>query len=385
MDHDLRKESFTTPASDKHKGLKSLVDLESTDISGALMRSKTLPPPPEWAISQALGLTSVQVSWLAGDGSDRCYYRLQDKNSSRTFVLMQLSGDDAALLAKDGYEWVKISKLLHDHHISAPQTIAALPDFAALIIEDYGDIMMETFALESLEKNQRAPVLSIYQQAFTMLARFLEITESGQSHWRERSFDAARLDWELHFFKEQFLEAVLEWKFTASESSAFSKDAKELAQWLSTRSQYFVHRDFHSRNIMVKDQNLAVIDFQDARLGPPSYDLVSLCFDSYIPLTSGERRDLIEQGIQTLVSTNRSLNRDQLEAEIGPMLLQRQLKAIGSFGYLTVKKNRGNYLRNIAPALATLEVSLIEDDRWPFLSKVMVREIKRRWQERGAE
>jgi aminoglycoside/choline kinase family phosphotransferase len=374
MDHDISR--VKTPAA---------VVTVPLDQSGANMRSKTLPPPPEWAISQALGVESIRVSWLAGDGSDRCYYRLHDKNSEKTFVLMQLSGDDATLLAKDGYEWVKISALLADHEIPAPRTIAALPDFAALIIEDYGDVMMETFALEALQKGQRSEVLQLYHQAFGMLGHFLEITEAGRSHWRERSFDAARLDWELHFFKEQFLEAVLEWTFTADEAAAFKKDARALAEWLAERSHYFVHRDFHSRNIMIKDKNLAVIDFQDARLGPPTYDLVSLCFDSYIPLTSAERRALIKQGIQALMATNRSLEKTDLEDEIGPMLLQRQIKAIGSFGYLTVKKNRGNYLRNIAPALATLDADLIEDSRWPFLSKTLIQEIKRRWQERGAQ
>jgi len=104
MDHDISR--VKTPAA---------VVTAPLDQSGANMRSKTLPPPPEWAISQALGLESIRVSWLAGDGSDRCYYRLHDKNSEKTFVLMQLSGDDAALLAKDGYEWVKISPLPADH------------------------------------------------------------------------------------------------------------------------------------------------------------------------------------------------------------------------------------------------------------------------------
>ena len=385
MDHDLRKTSLKKPTTDKNRLAHTSPNPEIVDIAGASMRSKTLPPPPEWAIQQALGLESIQVSWLAGDGSDRCYYRLHDQVNSKTFVLMQLSGDDAVMLAKDGYEWVKISALLNDHRISAPKTIAALPDFAALIIDDYGDIMMETFAIEALVKNQRTEVLQLYQQAFHMLRKFLEIKESGQSHWRDRSFDAARFEWELHFYREQFLEAVLEWKFSPTEAHAFHRDAKALAQWLADRSHYFVHRDFHSRNVMVKDQKLAVIDFQDARLGPPTYDLVSLCFDSYIPLTGHERRELVENGIQILASTERSLTVEQLEAEIGPMLLQRQLKAIGSFGYLTVKKNRGNYLRNIAPALATLDADLIEDERWPFLSRTMMQELKNRWQERGAE
>lgn len=356
---------------------------EQSALQGVPMRAKTLPPPPDWAISQALGLDSVHVSWLAGDGSDRCYYRLHDKNSDKTFVLMQLSGDDAAQLAKDGYEWIKISSLLNSHAVSAPQTIAALPEFAALIIEDYGDVMMESFALSSLEKSKRTEVLTLYEQAFTILNKFLGITEPGSSHWQERSFDKVRFDWELHFFREQFLEGVLGWKLSSSESAAFSRDAAELAEFLATRPQFFVHRDFHSRNIMVKNKQLAVIDFQDARLGPATYDLVSLCFDSYIPLEFDERKKLLHRGLTVISSTKQSRNLDQLSAESGPMLLQRQLKAIGSFGYLTTKKNRGNYLRNVAPALATLGSALTHDNRWPFLSKTLIEEVNGRWQEKN--
>ncbi len=357
--------------------LVSASETPSPSNQGQTMRSKTLPPPPDAAISQALGLAKVSTSWLAGDGSDRCYYRVQAGESS--FVLMQLSGDDAIQLKKDGYEWVKIGRLLHDHGISAPQPVAALPDFAALIIEDYGDLMLETRALADLAAGKREEVLGLYRQSFDILGRFLEITEKGQSHWTERSFDAARLDWELHFFQEHFLKGVLKWELSASEQKAFNADAKALAERLAAGSDYFVHRDFHSRNVMVRNGKLAVIDFQDARLGPATYDLVSICFDSYIPLTSAERVKLVHEGCDRLVQSAPKLTRQDLEDEWRPMLLQRQLKALGSFGYLTVQKNRGNYLKYVPAALETLSTDNVGSKDWSFLSTDLIAGIQKRW------
>jgi len=377
MDVSSNAKNKVTRADDASGPDRSVDNSLHSLTQGLSMRSKTLPPPPEWAIAQALGIDKVSTSWLAGDGSDRCYYRIQA--AERSFVLMQLSGDDALQLQKDGYEWVKIGRLLHDHGIFAPQTVATLPDFAALIIEDYGDLMMETKALSGLDQGDRPGVLALYRQSFDILARFLQISEKGQSNWTDRSFDAARLDWELHFFQEQFLKGVLNWTLSPAQQQAFDQGSKRLAEQLSAQSKYFVHRDFHSRNVMVKNNKLAVIDFQDARLGPATYDLVSICFDSYIPLKPEERRSLVLEGCDFLVDTVDGLSRSALLEEWGPMLLQRQLKALGSFGYLTTQKNRGNYLKYVPAALETLTPDNVGNAAWDFLSVDLIAGIKQRW------
>jgi aminoglycoside/choline kinase family phosphotransferase len=292
---------------------------------------------------------------------------------------MQLSGDDAKQLKGDDYEWIKIGKLLHQHGIYAPQTVATIPDYAAIVIEDYGDTMMETAVLKALESGSSREALAFYQKSFDILGRFLQIEQDGSSKWRQRAFDADRFDWELHFFRENFLENVLEWKFSNDEMTNFSRDSLRLANYLAENSKFFVHRDFHSRNVMVKNLDLAVIDFQDARLGPPTYDIVSLCFDSYIPLEFATREQLLQEGLRSLSQAHSRLSLQALEGEWRGMLLQRQLKAIGSFGYLTIKKNRGNYLRYLNPALDTLPESKINDGRWPFLSGPMLKEMAERW------
>ncbi len=343
----------------------------------------TLPNTPLKAIEDALHWEKADVTWLAGDGSDRCYYRIRNLSNSETYVLMQLAGEDGKLLKGDDYEWIKIGKLLHAHGIYAPQTIASIPDHAALIIEDYGNTMMETAVLESLKQEGLEGALRYYKKSFDVLARFLQIEESGSSRWKERSFDAARFDWELHFFREHFLENVLGWTLNPAEIQAFTEDSIALAKALAEASHYFVHRDFHSRNVMIKGSDLAVIDFQDARLGPPTYDLVSLCFDSYIPLDFATRENLVQEGVRALSQARSDLSLGALNQEWPKMLLQRQLKAIGSFGYLTVKKNRGNYLKYVQPALATLPLTCVFDSRWPFLSGTLLEQIQARWAIQG--
>ncbi|MCX6117929.1 MAG: phosphotransferase, partial [Proteobacteria bacterium] len=174
--------------------------------------------------------------------------------------------------------------------------------------------------------------------------------------------------WELNFFVTKYMEGVCKRPLKGEEKIKFSNDVRSLSKFLSSGSRYFVHRDFHSRNVMVADSKIAVIDFQDARLGPVSYDLVSLCFDSYVPFSKDQRRSLIDRGIEAFEGKFGVQIADECKSQWRPMLLQRQLKAIGSFGYLTVDKHKGDYLKNVAPALETLDPNLVFDSRWPFLS-----------------
>lgn len=340
------------------------------DRPGSAKKSPgTLPPPPPDAICRALGIRTLTIDLLAGDGSDRCYYRLRSTDLEQTLVLMQLSGNDAKALAANGYDWITIARILNDYGIFVPRVICTMPDFAALVIEDYGDLMLETKARLLLEKGQMDDLEQLYEQAFSILGAFLKIPLNPDHIWTRRQFDAERLSWELRFFRQQYLEKTIGLHFNGTRAAQFQQEIEALSQFLAGWSACFVHRDFHSRNLMVGPDRLAVIDFQDARIGPAAYDLVSLCFDSYIPLPPASRKEFLQKGIaQIQVAENPRANRSALEEQWRPMLLQRQLKAIGSFGYLTVEKNRGNYLNYVKPALLTLDKELVFDERWPFLS-----------------
>ena len=335
-------------------------------------RSNALPPPPPQVLAKALGITAITIEWLAGDGSDRCYYRLFSPELENSLVLMQLSGVDAQALKDDGYDWIKIATLLHDRRIFVPRVIAAMPEHAALVIEDYGDVMLEGEIFKLAEAGEYAKVRALYKECSGIIARFLAIPPSPQAAWCKRSFDAERFTWELNFFLQKYAGPVAGVRLSAAEQAQWDDEVRLLSETLAANSRYFVHRDFHSRNVMAKGKTLAVIDFQDARLGPASYDLVSLCFDSYVPFSGETRSQLFADGLAII----KAELGDQVHQEVvdlwKPMLLQRQLKAVGSFGFLTLDKQRGDYLKYVGPALRTLEDQNVADPRWPYLSKTLL-------------
>lgn len=321
---------------------------------------------PEVAVlRQALKSENIGVEWLAGDGSDRRYFRITDFAKNTTYVLMQLSGTDAVALKAGSYDWLSIEKILTTHHITCPRPIISLPHHAAIIIEDYGNVMLETAVLRAKD----AKIENLYQSCFLMIAKFLEIEQDTSAIWCQRSFDQARFEWELQFFKQKFLVNLLKISFSAEQDDKFARDVQSISHYLAQFSHYFTHRDFHSRNLMVVNDQVAVIDFQDARLGPPAYDLVSLCYDSYVPFEKNDRKNLLEMALQ-VIGKNSAKTALEIVSQAAPTLLQRQLKAIGSFAYLSLDKNRGNYLKYVVPALETL--TEVYDKRWPFLSRELL-------------
>ncbi len=347
-------------------------------MSLSLSKPKTnvLPPPPPADVALALKVRAVNIDWLAGDGSDRCYYRVTSPELSEPLVLMQLSGSDAKALKEGGYDWINIAKLLAHQGIFVPNVTCAIPEHAALIIEDYGDQMLEGSVFALWEKQDLASIRELYLGSIKIITQFLAISPNENTVWCQRAFDAERFVWELNFFVQKYALPIAGLNLSKSEEAQFQFEATRLAETLAAGSKYFVHRDFHSRNIMVKGPKLAVIDFQDARLGPASYDLVSLCFDSYVPFTSEMRGELMALGLDMIHQNLGKTVFDDASNYWRPMLLQRQLKAIGSFGYLTVDKKRNNYLKYVAPAIATLENHKVSDDRWPFISDTLIRRLR---------
>ncbi len=337
-------------------------------------RIEVLPSPPPDAICRSLNIHSLSIDWLAGDGSDRCYYRIQSPELKHSLVLMQLSKKDAHLIKDHGYEWIKIGNLLNHHAIPVPKLVTSLYEYAALIIEDYGDMMLETITIKAWQNQQKDRIKACYDKAFDLIAKMLAIPFDADHVWTKRAFDQERLSWELRFFEQQFFDKAIHQSLPSNEKEQFLAEVEHLASYLASFSKYFTHRDYHSRNLMLFDERLAVIDFQDARLGAPAYDAVSLCFDSYVPFDKDFRMQLLGR-CQTRIRAVSDKAAKEFSECWQAVLLQRQLKAIGSFAYLTVSKNRGNYLHYVKPAIETLLEAEVFDARWPFLSSDLLGKI----------
>lgn len=307
------------------------------------------------------------VRWLAGDASDRCYYRVFLQDNS-TMVLMLLSREDQKSLSNGAYDWVLIQKTLKAHGVSTPTLLYSSPKLGCLVIEDYGDEMLETQIHALLGSHQNKQVEEFYLLATDMIANFIKVPSTAKEVWCQRSFDTHRFAWELEFFKKYYIEQYLQKALSSAELKSFAQDVTRLSARLASYSKYFVHRDFHSRNLMVRDQELAVIDFQDARIGAAAYDLVSLIYDSYIPFTTEARNILFQKCLGRLDQILHSKIVDEIRNTYTAVLLQRQLKVLGSFSYLKFVKNKPNYLQYMPVAIDTLHSVDVYSADWPFLS-----------------
>ena len=176
------------------------------------------------------------------------------------------------------------------------------------------------------------------------------------------AFDFEKLSWELHFFWKHFLEAYrkcdLSVEDRASIADGFHRLSAEIASW----PRVLTHRDFHSRNLMSHDGRLCWIDLQDARMGPVTYDLASLLRDSYVDLDEEFVAEMAEEFRQRAAPGE---TRDTFQRRFELMSIQRNLKALGTFGYQGAVKGSRVYLPYIPRTLANARRNLA---RHPELS-----------------
>lgn len=314
-------------------------------------------------VQEALRLPVVGITPLAGDGSDRSYHRIHTRRT--TYVLMSLSAEDGAKLACDSYDWVEIATVLAANNIPYPRIISTLPN--AIIIEDCGDQ-----TLEQKLRQDHALIPNFFAQCFDIATYFIRISGNTNCIWEQRRFTSQPYFHELEFFHDTFLNRVLRLELSPADRKSLRMDFVRISTYLAKFSRFFVHKDFHSRNIMVTKGKLCVIDFQDACIGSPLYDLISLCFDSYLPLPLSTRLELFATGRKKIEQFLPPSAPAENDAHWAALLLQRQLKAIGSFAKLTIVANKGNYLKYVQPALATFPLDHIASSRWPFISSTLI-------------
>lgn len=171
--------------------------------------------------------------------------------------------------------------------------------------------------------------------------------------------------WELEFFREHFVEGLRERALAADERETLTREFRSIATELCSHPFVLCHRDFHSRNLLVVSGELAVIDFQDARRGPRAYDLVSLLNDSYVeqsPELVAAMVERFERAIGAAVS-----------AEYDVAALQRNLKALGTFGYQIGRRGNDVYRRYLPGTFALVARNLERNPRWDGLRRILAR------------
>jgi N-acetylmuramate 1-kinase len=303
---------------------------------------------------KALGrpVTHVGFSPLQGDASTRQYYRLSMKyregsSEPQTLILMQLEAPNV----RGETDFIRVLKFLKGIHLPVPELFHFDAKRGLLLLQDCGDVTLETH----LRSADPATLKSWYVKAVHLLADMqMEATQAidTDSPAYHLKFDVEKLMWEMDFMLEHFIEGTRQNKLKAPARKEIRKQLTALCALLAGQPPCFTHRDYHSRNLMVHNDGLVLLDFQDARMGPSQYDLASLLRDSYLPLPDALVWELVDIFIQKRQEReSRTIDREEFIRVFDLMSIQRNLKAIGTFAYQKKTKNNDRYMRYIAPTL----------------------------------
>jgi aminoglycoside/choline kinase family phosphotransferase len=294
----------------------------------------------------------LPVRRLAGHASMRSYWRVGTAPGS--LVVMVLPDDvRPEEVTKGGpppiNPFVDVQRYLEGIGVRVPALRAFYEAEGLMVLEDLGDEMLETRLLAG-----DAPE-PLYERAIDQLARLRAHAEAnpGRCVAFTRAFDHDLYLWELHHFREWLLEAWKGASLSAGERAAVDRHFEAISRALDAEPKGFTHRDYQSRNLMVLPGGAqAVIDFQDALLGPRQYDLVALLRDSYVELPP----DLVARMLRRYL--------DRLAAEGGPRLelgpfratfdlltVQRKLKDAGRFVFIDRVRKNPDFLRSIPASL----------------------------------
>lgn len=297
----------------------------------------------------AIGESKVlKVDKLTGDASTRRYYRIFSDHATYVVCL------DEPLKDNQGEpNFVKLQRVLHTEGVRVPLIFDKDLSLGYLLEEDLGD---QTFIKEIAKIKSTEEEYRFYKEAIDLIINFHKIKSEkyASETFTQMAFDTAKLFQEMEFSKKYFLSKLF--NVNVEDPAVLKLYAKllEVCEELSSQKRVLVHRDYHSRNLMFKGEEQVVIDFQDARMGTPLYDLVSLLEDCYYDLAQENRDNLKKYYYDTFYKEFDKKSYDEYLRLYDLMSVQRVYKAIGSFSYIYADRKDIRYLKHIGFAFEKL-------------------------------
>lgn len=292
------------------------------------------------------GLETIDL--ILGDGSTRQFYRAKTSQHS-------------AILIVDP-QWIQ-SKDYFAHQIFLKQTGVSVPDFFAenpaeglLLMEDLGDTLVQSH-ISSYPNEKMALLHSACKILAEIHGRTYPVPPSLPA--ASRFFDERKYFEELEFTETHLITGLLrQSKWSNSERKEIKNFAASLAQ---IQPLVFCHRDYHTRNMCLIQGRIVLIDFQDARMGSPHYDLASLLYDPYVSLQPADRDELKRTYRESLSAhpVAHSVSWDLFDRDLMRLAVQRLAKAAGSFASFYTRSGKTTHLMYVKPALET--IALLSD------------------------
>jgi aminoglycoside/choline kinase family phosphotransferase len=305
-----------------------------------------------------LASQSPRVMPLTGDASDRRYFRVLLPESPSIVLSLHTVPFEFEKLP-----FVNVARLLARMPVPIPAVLGHAEDLGVLALTDLGDVTLQAH----LGAATSAEHAALYRQAVALIAtlqrRGAELTSPEYLPYSV-AFDVDKLTWELDFFIKHFIEAYRGVVIPPAAREELRREFGGLIETLAAEPRVLCHRDYHSRNLMLHGGELYIIDFQDARMGPDTYDLVSLLRDSYVDLPEETVSELLAY---FLALSGRSGEEREFRQRFDVMALQRNLKALGTFGYQTTARRNPVYIQYIPRTLRYVRDNL---DQVPQFARI---------------
>lgn len=306
---------------------------------------------PEHSISQ--------LHRLAGDASERQYFRYFSPSGEALILTAYPEPFDP-----DSFTYLQVYRLLREIGLPVPEIMILDGELGIVVQEDLGDESLQDRLLSASEKERR----ELLHQA---IDHIVTIQQEGpgalKREWEASSlaFDEEKLTSELLFFQRHFLRGYQQSE--VAEEDSLLKEFTRLSAELGGCPRLLCHRDYHVRNLMLKDGRIYIIDFQDARQGPASYDVASLLKDS-IELTNQE----VDQYRDYYLS--RASLSDKVEdfvRQFHLMCIQRLLKALGTYGFQITQRGNAMYQQYVSGSLQRTLFSLQAVPEFPYIQRIV--------------
>jgi aminoglycoside/choline kinase family phosphotransferase len=313
------------------------------------------------------GVTTKRIVPLTADASDRRYFRIIPTDGS-PFVL----GLNAQPFDYTTLPFVNVASLLSVMPVPIPALIGHEDDLGILALQDLGDVTLQAHLGAASPKEHAA----LYRQAVwfihTLQRRGADLKDAKYIPYGI-AFDVDKLTWEMDFFVKHFLEAYRGVVFAPGDREALRAELATIVTELAGEPRVLCHRDYHSRNLMLNGEQLFIIDFQDARMGPDTYDLASLLRDSYMDLTE----DVVDELLAYyLALQGRSNDAEKFRTRFDLMAIQRNFKALGTFGYQTTTRENPVYIQYMPRTLRYARENLIRYPRFARLRGLLAMHIE---------
>jgi len=300
-------------------------------------------------LTRSIGETPNEILPIAASGSARKYYRIFTERRSMIGTYSENTEENEAFLA--------FSKHFHDLGLNVPEVFVVNKEKTCYLQSDFGDDNLFAHLQKALMAGGFGEnVIQLYKQALKHLVRFQCVGHQGLDYskaYPTERFDRQGILDDLNYFKYYFAKPHEEIEFN---EARLGKDFEAFADFVSQAPcDFFMYRDFQSRNIMVKDNELYFIDFQGGRKGPLNYDVVSLLYQVKAQMPQATRDELIQYYKEELKPF---VNPDEVKFDLYQpyFVYLRLLQVLGAYGFRGLIQKKSHFIESIPFALKELKI-----------------------------